>query len=424
MLELENNILLNIIINDNSKIMKLKLSDFNYEKTRYIYSIINDMYKNRLDINVVSVANYRGVNNQLLEYICKIQDNNNNLVGYNLNSQIQELNKLNRERDLLKIEKYLKENRNKPSVINDVKRMLDKVDKVNTNRLVNLATVKSEAKQNERYKSFIRGLDRKTNGFQMGQLTIWTGKSGHGKSTFISQMLVEAIEQGYKVCSYSGELKLETFKNWIDLQIAGDENIDLVEDREYGRFKKVIKSDVLSKIENWYNGKIYCYDNRQIQENIENNFVIHVIEEAIRNYGCKVFLIDNLMTCSFENSKIQDFYKAQSDFVGRLSYLTKAYDIHIHLVAHPRKTVGNAITQDDISGTSDTFKRADNVFCIERKEDNTNVVKIMKCRETGVNNHEVALNFLETSKRFYEVGSDMSKYRKYSFDRSEEKCPF
>lgn len=424
MLELENNILLNIIINDNSKIMKLKLSDFNYEKTRYIYSIINDMYKNRLDINVVSVANYRGVNNQLLEYICKIQDGNGNLVGYNLNSQILELNKINRERDLIRIEKYLKDNRNKPSVINDVKRMLDKVDKTDSNRLVNLAAVKSEAKQNERYKSFIKGLDRKTNGFQMGQLTIWTGKSGHGKSTFISQMLIEAIEQGYKVCSYSGELKLETFKNWIDLQIAGDENIDLVEDREYGRFKKIIKPEILTKIENWYNGKIYCYDNRQIQENIENNFVIHVIEEAIRNYGCKVFLIDNLMTCSFENSKIQDFYKAQSDFVGRLSYLTKAYDIHIHLVAHPRKTVGNAITQDDISGTSDTFKRADNVFCIERKEDNTNVVKIMKCRETGVNNHEVALNFLETSKRFYEVGSDMSKYRKYSFDRSEEKCPF
>ena len=424
MLELENNILLNIIINDNDKIMKLKLSDFNYEKTRYIYSIINDMYKKNLEINVVSVANYRGVNTELLNYICKIQDGNANLVGYNLNSQIQELNKLNRERDLLKIEKYLKDNRGKPNVIADVKLMLDKIDKVNSNRLVNLATVKAEAKSNERYKSHIKELDRKTNGFQMGQLTIWTGKSGHGKSTFISQMLVEAIEQGYKVCSYSGELKLETFKNWIDLQIAGDENIDLIEDREYGRYKKIIKPEVLSKIENWYNGKIYCYDNRQIQENIENDFVIHVIEEAIRNYGCKVFLIDNLMTCSFDNSKIQDFYKAQSDFVGKLSYSTKAYDIHIHLVAHPRKTTGNAITQDDISGTSDTFKRADNVFCIERKEDDTNVVKIMKCRETGVNNFEVALNFLETSKRFYEMGSDMRKYRKYSFDRGEEKCPF
>ncbi len=423
MLELENNILLNIILNDNEKIMKLKITDFNYEKTRYIYSIINDMYKNKLDINVVSVANYRGVNNELLAYICKIQ-NEHNLVGYDLNNQIQELNKFNRQRDLLKIEKYLKENINKPNVVQDVKKLLDKVEKVNTNRLVNLATVKASSKKNERYKSYIKELDKKTNGFQMGQLSIWTGKSGHGKSTFISQMLVEAIEQGYNVCSYSGELKLETFKNWIDLQIAGDENIDLIEDREYGRFKKNIKPDVLSKIENWYNEKIYCYDNRQIQENIENDFVIHIIEEAIRNYNCKVFLIDNLMTCSFDNTKIQDFYKAQSDFVGKLSYLTKAYDIHVHLVAHPRKTTGNTITQDDISGTSDTFKRADNVFCVERKEDNTNLIKIMKCRETGVNDCEITLNFLERSKRFYETGNEMSKYRKYSFDRSEVKCPF
>lgn len=424
MLELENNILLNIILNDNEKILKLKLSDFNFEKTRYIYSIINDMYKNRLEINVVSVANYRGVNNELLKYLCKIQDNNNNLVGYNLQAQISELNKLNRDRDLQKIEKYLKENRNKSSVVNDVKKMLDRVTKTDSNKLVNLATVKSEAKKTERYKSNIKGFDRKTNGFHMGQLSIWTGKSGHGKSTFISQMIVEAISQGYNVCSYSGELKLETFKNWIDLQIAGEENIEQVEDREYGRFKKIIKPEVLAKIENWYNGKIYCYDNRQIQENIENNYVINIIEEAIRNYNCKVFLIDNLMTCSFENSHIQDFYKAQSDFVGRLSYLTKAYDIHIHLVAHPRKTTGNIITQDDISGTSDTFKRADNVFCIERKEDNTNSIKIMKCRETGVNDCEIGLTFLEKSKRFYETTAEMSKYRKYNFDGSDEKCPF
>lgn len=423
MLELENNILLNIILNDNEKIMKLKISDFNYEKTRYIYSIINDMYKKRLDINIVSVANYRGVNNELLKYLSKIVDKSD-LVGHDLQNQIRELNKINRERDLLKIEKYLKENRNKINVIQEVKRMLDKVERVDSNRLVNLATVKTNSKINERYKSNIKSLDKKTNGFQMRQLSVWTGKSGHGKSTFISQMLVEAIDQGYNVCSYSGELKLETFKNWIDLQIAGDENIDLVEDREYSRVKKYIKPEILKKIENWYDGKIYCYDNRLIQDNIENNFVINVIEEAIRNYNCKVFLIDNLMTCSFENSKIQDFYKAQSDFVGKLSYLTKAYDIHIHLVAHPRKTTGNAITQDDISGTSDTFKRADNVFCVERKEDNTNSIKIMKCRETGVNNYEVLLNFLEISKRFYESDNEMSKYRKYGFDRSEEKCPF
>lgn len=423
MLELENNILLNIILNDNEKIMKLKITDFNYEKTREIYSVINDMYKKKLDINIVSVANYKKVDTELLKYLSIIVDKQE-MFSSNLNNQINELCKFNRKRDLQKIEKYLKENIDKTTVIDDVKRMLDKVNKIDTNRLVNLATVKSNAKPNERYKSYIKELDRKTGGFQMGQLTIWTGKSGHGKSTFISQMLVEAIEQGYNVCSYSGELKLETFKNWIDLQIAGDENIDLIEDREYNRFKKKIKPEIQSKIEAWYDERIYCYDNRQIQENIENDFVIHVIEEAIRNYNCKVFLIDNLMTCSFDNTKIQDFYKAQSDFVGKLSYLTKAYDIHIHLVAHPRKTTGNIITQDDISGTSDTFKRADNVLCIERKEDNTNVVKIMKCRETGVNDYEIVLNFLETSKRFYDASNEMSKYRKYSFDRSDVKCPF
>ena len=345
------------------------------------------------------------------------------MTSWDINSQIKELRKLNMVRDVTRLARFLDENKEFPNVLEEAETLMKSISKPKSQKLVNLASVTVSKDKIEKYKSFIHGVDNAIDGFHMGQLSVWTGKSGHGKSTFISQMLVEAVEQGYNVCSYSGELKLETFKNWIDLQCAGDENIKLVYDSEYDRNQTTISEEILDKIHSWYNGKIFCYDNRLIHENVESNFVTNIIVEAILKYKCKVFLIDNLMTCSFENTSQTDYYKAQSDFVGKLSYIAKAYNVHIHLVAHPRKTSGE-IKQDDISGTSDTYKRADNVFNVQRNDDNTTTVTIMKCRETGENNSEVNCTFLIKPKRFYQTDKEMSRYRKYSWEEVNAPCPF
>jgi len=37
-------------------------------------------------------------------------------------------------------------------------------------------------------------------------LSVWTGGSGDGKSTFLGQELLTAINHGFNVCAYSGEL--------------------------------------------------------------------------------------------------------------------------------------------------------------------------------------------------------------------------
>ena len=41
----------------------------------------------------------------------------------------------------------------------------------------------------------------------------------------MGQFLLAAIEQGYSVCAYSGELTKEKFQEWINLQAAGSEYI-------------------------------------------------------------------------------------------------------------------------------------------------------------------------------------------------------
>lgn len=54
-------------------------------------------------------------------------------------------------------------------------------------------------------------LDELIGGLAEGAMTVFTGKPGQGKSTVAGQLLLAAIEQGYSVCAYSGELTKEHF---------------------------------------------------------------------------------------------------------------------------------------------------------------------------------------------------------------------
>ena len=248
---LENIILLSIITEDNAQILNLTEDEFNFPETKWLYKRINDMYKSREEINIASVANGQL---KVLNYLASIE--NNGLTSYQIPKQIEELKKLNKQRDIEKLVLFMNENKDFPNVLDDVQKLIEAINKDTVKKIVNLADVQAETQLKERYKSHIPQLDTALNGFQMGQLTIWTGKSGHGKSTFISQMLIEAVEQGYKVFSYSGELKLETFRNWLERQIAGEEHIGLIDDREYGRKQTTMSQEVLNGIRKWYDKKI------------------------------------------------------------------------------------------------------------------------------------------------------------------------
>ena len=70
--------------------------------------------------------------------------------------------------------------------------------------LINIADVQAvDMDSIPRAMSGIKALDRMTGGLYMGDLNVWTGKRGEGKSTILTQVLLEAVEQGFHVCAYS-----------------------------------------------------------------------------------------------------------------------------------------------------------------------------------------------------------------------------
>lgn len=219
--------------------------------------------------------------------------------------------------------------------------------------------------------SGLKALDQSIGGFAPSELSVWTGKRGSGKSTLLSQLLLNAIDQGFPVCAYSGELSAWRFKQWAMLQAAGAGHIESKRDPVSGKLYYYTPKEIADRVDGWWKGKFFLYDNRVAGAGDEDS-IIAVFEYAVRRFGCCVFLVDNLMTAQFNGQSDKDFYRAQSRFTGRLVEFAKKNEVHVHLVAHPRKGDNDKkklLTADDIGGSADITNRADNAFSMERMEE-------------------------------------------------------
>lgn len=309
--------------------------------------------------------------------------------------------------------------------------------------IIRLADVKSvDYTKIERVKSSIEGVNKVLGGYFMGEVSVWTGINSSGKSTFLGQELLEAIDQGFNVCAYSGELPATLFKTWIDLQASGPKYVKRIFDPIKGEDVPTVDVNIVKKINHWYYDKFFLFDS--FTGGATDKDIFRVFEYAARRYNCKVFLIDNLMTTTFTNGE-SDFYRAQSIFVGQVINFAKKFNVHVHLVAHPRKNNGGKLTKMDIAGSGDITNRADNVLAVHRitdkeKEEESkyeeldNLVQIFKNRIYGLQDIEVGLKFDWLSKRFYSAKD--TPYKEYGWvEKSEqiegfisiaddEDCPF
>ena len=175
-------------------------------------------------------------------------------------------------------------------------------------------------------KTNIPDVDRVIGGLIMGQVVLLTGKRGHGKSTFMSQLICEALDQRENVFIYSGELADYHFKRWIDFQLAGTDYIKTVQN-VYGDNEYTISEGVIRQISDWYKGRAYIYDNNWLpDDDVEIESLPDTIEKVIKQYGVRLVCIDNLMTAMESVRENDQLYLAQSNFVGKLKKIAVKFD--------------------------------------------------------------------------------------------------
>jgi KaiC/GvpD/RAD55 family RecA-like ATPase len=303
-----------------------------------------------------------------------------------------------------------------------IKKCIEQAITVPVRHVIELADVQDvNPFEFEKLKTGFRGLDQLLyGGLPFGGLIIMTGKSGLGKSTFASQVLLNAMESNHKVFAYSGELPNSLFKSWIVYQAAGTKHV-IEYDTKWGSKGFSVSDTNKQLISEWFRGKIKLYDENSITEE-ETVSLLKLTEEMIIKEGCDVILMDNLMTAiDIVDAKEKDKYEQQSKFVKSMARMAKSYGVLIILVAHMRKNnYGGGNGNDEVLGSSDITNLGSITLMIDNEKDSDNrVLKCWKNRLFGkTNTTGWPIQYDEKSKRIYEVLADLDKT--YSWEHGSQ----
>lgn len=267
-------------------------------------------------------------------------------------------------------------------------------------------------------------IDKKIIGLNKQEVSCFSGSSGSGKSSIISQIALQVVNDGRKVAFFSGELSSNRVLEWLQLQAAGKDYTTATQYENYF----YVKDSVKMLINEWLDQKLFVYNNNH------GNKVEHVlssIEDCIVNKKCDLVLLDNLMAMDI-TSLARDKLEREKVFVLSLMDFAKKGNVHVGFVAHPKKTEG-FIRKTDISGNSDLTNAPDNVFIVHRVNEDfkrlaglyfgwnkgdqifnyDNVIEICKNRDLGEMDYLAGLYFEKQSKRFT---CEKDEYRKYGWD--------
>lgn len=192
-------------------------------------------------------------------------------------------------------------------------------------------------------------LDRDVDWFEFrpGELTVWTGYNGHGKSLMLSQILLGLMQQGERVVVFSGEMTPERQLKRMVKQASGL-------DRPTMGFIDAIGS--------WMHDKLWLFN---VVGSATIDRLLAVFLYASKRYGTRHFVIDSLMMTDVPEDG-QGAMTAQKEAVRKLCDFAKRNGCHMHLVAHPRKGADESKGPGklDVAGSSKITDGADNVFTV------------------------------------------------------------
>lgn len=374
----------------------LKVDDFYFPAHSLIFGAFVELDSMKTPIDMITVSDILKIEGTLetvggTQYIGKLTDLT--VIVQNVSKYIEIVQNMSIRRKVVStLDKALSDAYDaETDSIDSINRVVDelKANRNNTEEtgLVDIATYYPTVENRIKIPTGFEIIDYMTNGLAGGMYTVITGKRGNGKSTLASQIVLTAVNEGFNVGFYSGELTKEMFQEWLFSQAAGTNNIEQYEG-ENGAIMFRANDDSDTKIRRWLSGKLYLYDNEIVRSN-ENNTIIDRFSICAEKYNCKLFFVDNLKSARFKVGGEKDYYRKQAEFVKDLLAFCLRYKVHVILMAHPNKSNGEDIS-DGVEGSSDITDLAGNVWKIDRLEGREKqlagadaVITIAKNRDCG-----------------------------------------
>lgn len=194
--------------------------------------------------------------------------------------------------------------------------------------------------------------------FQPGELSIWAGINGHGKSLLLGQVILW----------------------WLKYQTALIASLEMKPVETLYRMARQMKGgmfghEYLDEFMAGLDGKLWIYDQL---DSVQSDRILGLIHYAASELKTDHIVIDSLTKCGLS----RDDYAVQARFVDRIQWAAKRHNVHVHLVCHMRK--GNDENtrpgKFDIRGAAEISDLADNVLVVYRNKPKEDA---QKKRESG-----------------------------------------
>lgn len=202
---------------------------------------------------------------------------------------------------------------------------------------------------------------------RLGEISIWTGYNGSGKSEILGQISLHLSGLGLKSLIASLEMSPAVVIGRLLRQHYKNELPSVEEIKQFA-------------ID--FRDRILLYDFVGTA-NIED--VLEVFKYAVRKYGVQYFVLDSLLKLSISG---EDF-DGQRELINKLQAFAREYKVHVSLVAHSRKrdnedTPSNKMDVRGSAAITDLAELVVSIWRNRKKERDIQVLMTTGLDKTGV----------------------------------------
>jgi twinkle protein len=196
-------------------------------------------------------------------------------------------------------------------------------------------------------KTWVRtGFEKADDKFELrkGEVTLWAGINKHGKTTMLSQVMLNVMRAGQKVCLMSLEMPPAASLEKMTKQAGGIDKPSI---------------PFIHAFHKWTHDLLWVYNH---VGKLPTKRVMAVATYVRKVLGIDHMVVDSLMKCGMG----ADDYNAQKDFVDGLCAIARDTGLHIHLVAHMRKGENerSAPGKFDVKGAGEITDLVDNILIV------------------------------------------------------------
>ena len=184
--------------------------------------------------------------------------------------------------------------------------------------------------------------------FREGEVTVWAGINGHGKSQVTGQVGLDMAFNGEKVAIGSFEMAPERTLYRMVRQAAREE---------------CPSPAYINAFLKWFEGQMWLLNKKG---RVDLQYVQAAIRYCVKELGVTQFFVDNLAKCV----RGEDDYSGQKDFIDEMCSVAYETKCHIHIIHHMKKGENELDIPDkfSIKGAGGIVDLVDNAIIVHRNK--------------------------------------------------------